>query len=201
MLRDVEISPVLPTPFTTLADVKGYLNIAGAGVDALLTSMLAAATLQIEQYCATVISPRTVTERISLDSAQRSLTLNYAPAVALTSVSYDDAAQTIGDFRLAKATGMARRTDGADFACLADWVVVYSAGFAAVPEPIKQATRDLVKFAYDASQRDAAVQSLEIPDVANVTFAAPHMVAGPSGARLPGLVADMLEPYVLRYTP
>jgi hypothetical protein len=201
MLRDVEIASA-SLAFTTLASARTYIGGAGHDGDAFLTAMIEAVSVQIEAYCGTVIKRRTVTERITLDVVSRSLILRHAPAASLTSLSYDGAALVVGDFRLAKDTAMLRRIDGSGFEVGADYVAVYEAGYDPIPPAIEQAANALLKAALENAQRAEGVQQEQVPDVGSITYAPPGSVLfeGMNGVRVPSAVANLLAPYVLRYS-
>lgn len=202
MLRDVSIDPELPAAFVTLAEVKAYLDITDAASDTLLTAAIAIACKQIEAYCGTVFAPRTVTERLTLQDEVRSLVLRYSPVISVTSISYDEAVETLGEFRVAKAIGAVRYMEGGLFAAGADWLVVYSAGLATIPEEIKTAAKEIVKALHTARTRDAAISKESATDVGSAEYISPLEggAIGAGGARVPWHVASLLEPYCLRYS-
>jgi hypothetical protein len=202
MFRDVEISPVLPSAFVTLEEAKAYLGIAGAGSDTLITALLLQSAVEIESYCNTVITQRTVTERMALDAEARSLVLRYAPAIALTSLSFDAVAETVGDYRLAKELATVRNIQGSQFSAGADWVAVYTAGFATVPDDIKNAAKEIIKDAYNAASRDATIARESVADVGETEYRAEaeSKAIGAGGVQVSHRAASMLAPYVLRYS-
>jgi hypothetical protein len=202
MFRDVEMSPVLPSAFVTLAEAKAYLGIAGTGSDDLLTALLLQSAVEIESYCSTVITQRTITERMALDAEARSLVLRYAPAIALTSLSFDAVAETVGDYRLAKELATVRSIQGSQFSAGADWVAVYTAGFATVPDAIKNAAKEIIKDAYNAASRDATIARESVADVGETEYRAEaeSKAIGAGGVQVSHRAASMLAPYVLRYS-
>lgn len=202
MLRDIELTPPLPAAWVTLAEAKAHLDIAGTASDDKITAMLAPACATIEAYAGTVIAQRTVVERLALACEMRSIVLRYSPAIAVSAVAYDDTTQTLGDYRLAKATGILRHVDNNEFAAVADWVVTYTAGFATVPDPIKRATLDLLKHMREMSARSETVVRESVPDVGEVDYAdaGAALVTGNGGAQVPPSVATALAPYVLRFS-
>lgn len=202
MFRDVEISPVLPSAFVTLAEAKAYLGIAGDGSDTLLTALLLQSAVEIENYCNAVITQRTVTERIALDAEARSLVLRYAPAISLTSLSFDGVAETVGDYRLAKGLATVRSIAGSQFSAGADWVAVYEAGFATVPDAIKLASKEIIKDAFNAIDRDSSIARESVTDVGETEYRneADSKAASPGGVQVSHRAASILAPYVLRFS-
>lgn len=202
MSRDAEISPELPAAWITRAEVKTDLGITGAAQDAKIDALLIPACTLVEAYCGTVVAQRTVTERLQLEDACSALTLRYAPAISLTSLEFDGIAQTVGDFRLAKSTAIVRHTLGTAFGAEGDWVVVYTAGFATVPAPIKQATLDLVRHLLSVSARDETLRRESVADVGETEYAdtAVSLVTGANGAKVPPSVANALANYALQFS-
>lgn len=203
MLRDVEISPAVPaSPFASVADIKTYLGVSGSGEDALYTALATTATALIEDYCGRIIGQRTVTERVRLDGPQRSIVLQHAPAIEVTSVKYDEVAETLADFRLAKAMATLRYVEGGEFGDGADWLIVYTAGWASIPAAVETACKELVKSLYNSKSRDDSVQRESVTDVGDVTYfpTSVSTMKGPTGVALPTSVALLLEPYVSRFS-
>lgn len=202
MFRDIEITPTLPTAFVTLAEAKAFLDIADAGSDTRLTALLLQSAVEIENYCGTVVTQRTVTERMALDAEARSLVLRYAPAIALTSLSYDGIAETVGDYRLAKELATVRHTEGSQFGAGADWVAVYTAGFATVPDAFKAAALEIIKDAFNASKRDATIKRESVADVGDTEYRAEadSQAIGAGGVKVSHRAATILAPYVLRFS-
>ena len=202
--RDIDLSPASPSAFATLAEVKDRLNISVSTYDVLLTSLLTAATLQIEAYVNCVLENRTVTETVDLDEATSSFILRYAPAATLTSLALEGAAATPADYRLNKLSGIIRHKLGDKFLA-GNWVIVYTAGHFAAGSPsadVKEAAIRYVKELWDSKDVQAHIQRESVPDVADVFYRAKgeFMSTGPTGVTIPDAAAVMLERYVMRYS-
>ena len=200
--REVEISPELPTGFITLSEAKSVLGIADGSQDARVQRLIDAASRSIEDYCNAVISQRTVTETVQPEDALQNLTLTHSPAISLTSIALDDAAQTVADYRLNKALGSVRLADGSQIAAR-EIVVVYVAGYASVPAGVTEAMRELLSYLWTAPQRSAAVntgiKSENVEGVGGATYGgadAVPMITGENGVALPVSAAVHLTPYV-----
>lgn len=202
--RDVSLDYDQPTianslAFATLADVKTFLNVTGSADDTTLTRMINAACKAIEAWCGMLIAQRTVTETFYPQDPVTNLVLTHAPVISLTSLTIDDAAQTVGDFAVGKASGFLRRKDGAQIGG-DTMIAVYTAGFATAPEAVKQATFEFVKDMYGAKDRVAGVASESLEGVGSVSYtSAMSSEPGAGGAMLPIAVSAMLGDYARRF--
>ncbi len=205
-LRDVALDKDLVSvansnAFVSLSDVKSFLDVTGTASDTLLTSMLNAACQNIEAWCAALLATRTVTETIYLqDDDTANLVLSHAPVIALTSVAIDDVAQSTGDYFVGKAAGFLRRVDGAYIAGT-KIIVVYTTGFAAIPEPIVEATKEYVRDIFKGRTRVSGIKQEALTDVGSVAYSdsVAESEAGPGGVRLPLNVAALVGPYARRF--
>jgi uncharacterized phiE125 gp8 family phage protein len=147
----------------SLAEMKLWLKLDADDTteDALLNSLILAATKECEGY--TGLSFITRTRTIKLTSFRgRDLILPYGPVTALTSITYtdedgnEDTLIDAGDYTLDSASGLAkvRITDSWPYTndILNNATVTYVAGYAdaaAVPEVIKLAIKKRVAFHYE----------------------------------------------------
>lgn len=198
--REISASPILPSAWVTLADVKTFLNITGSGSDVLLQSLLDTATMQIEAYCGTYFFRRTITETMFPEDPVRNLVLGAAPVVAMTSLSVDDAAENLLLYTAMLRQGMLRKSDGSTIAGQ-KLIAVYTVGYtgpadASLPPPLVQAAKEFVRDLYNTRDRVAGVASESVVDVGSVTYGeSTYSVAGASGARVSDSVAALLAPF------
>jgi len=199
--REVELTPAAPAAFATLAEAKSFLGISGAEHDDMLTRALASASVAIEAFCNTVFPQRTVTEFAVAEDEVSTFVLRHAPVSAVASVSIAGTAYDVAEFRIMKTSGMVRRVDGAAMPS-GDFEIEYTAGYATVPEGVKQAALEYVRDVYNGAGRDVTVASEDVPDVGRVSYASdPYAIGGPTGAKLSATVAAHLMPYVSRFAP
>lgn len=195
--RDVSISPEAPASgFASLADVKSFLGISGAGSDTRLNTLIAAATLQIEGYCGRILAQRTVTELLDADDAYSAIVVSRFPIISLTSVKFDDVAQTVGDFRASKSSGVLRVAAGGTFP-IGLLEFVYEAGYATIPVPIGEACIRLVAALYNSNGQAIGVKSETVEGVGSVTYG--EAGVSRNGANVPFEVANLLTPYTVEF--
>jgi len=196
--RDVSISPEVPAaPFATLAAAKEFLGVADASADARLTSLLATASVALENYCGRPIAQRTVTEILDPEEVVSVLVLSRFPVISLTSVAFDDVAQTPADFRLSRGSGTLRRVDGQPFTA-EKLTIVYEAGYAAIPPPVAEACSRYAASLYNSKAQRLAVAAEAVPDLASVTYGSTGGVSR-NGVVLPFDVAGLLAAYVTEF--
>lgn len=200
-VRNLDISPLLPTPWVTLADVKAFIGVADTGSDALLTAMLATAVQQTESYCGAYFSARTVTETMYPEDPLRTLVLGTAPVVTLTSLTFDDgAAENLISYTALLRQGMLKRVDGSALSAR-KMVAVYTVGYSGasdplLPAPLVQAVKEYVRDLYNTKDRVAGIVSESVTGIGSITYSASSTaVAGAGGARVPDSVAALLAPY------
>lgn len=199
--RDVSLDPVQPIAFVSATDAKAYVGVTGSADDALIDSLCKAASASLEGYCNTIFGQRTVTEIMWPEDAITSLVLAHSPAISLTSISFDDTAQTVGNYLLMKSAGVVRNSNG-DQIPAQKVTVVYVAGYGTLPDDVLEATRQLVKFLYGAKSRDAAIASESIDGVGSAAYRGlEDVVKGPTGVALPGPIAALVARHVRSFNP
>lgn len=108
-----------------------------------IQSFIDTASQQVENYCGRQLSSGTVVESFDGNGDVRALLSEY-PATALTSVTWEDEAgltgtETVSQLRL-KTWGLLQWKDGLSvFEEGRYYTVTYTAGYAVIPGPIKQA--------------------------------------------------------------
>lgn len=205
-MRDVSLSTLEPVAFTDVEAVRGYLDISDTSQDTNLGRIIDAASGMIEKFCDTLFSTasRVVTETIIPEFTVYSLDLRYAPLHTLTSVTIDDAAQTLSDYLQLKPLGMIRRKDKTSFAIAGQTiVVVYKAGYgdtaAVMPKEIPQAATALAADMFRTKDRESGLTAESVADVASRSYGdRSSYVLGANGVYLPPNVAALLRPYMQR---
>lgn len=197
--REVDLNPIAPTAWITLADAKAYLGITGTDSDARLTAILAAVASQIEAYTAALVTQRTVTERMYPEDAVAALALTHYPVSSLTSFTIDDEAQTLGELRVANSGGMVRNIDGSAIAG-AEIVAVYVAGYPsnAIPAALIEAAKQLTKDIFNGDGRDSGVAKESVPDVGSIEYRDGSTFFRSNGVAVSAEVAALLAPFVRR---
>lgn len=201
--REIEIDPPAPVALVTLAAAKDALSITGTGTDDAINGLIAEASQQIELYCGTIFSKRSVTEIHHLEEGGTTIILAYAPALTLTSVTVQSQAQNAADYRLNGMYGMLRRVDGACFD-VGENVIVYDAGYLAanVPPAVTRAVLELVKLLYAAQQPDVDADEADkyssdmTVDVGQTVYRKlDERTMSANGVTLPNRIALMLAAY------
>jgi hypothetical protein len=166
-----------PADLVTKEQVKEYLKITSAVDDALFDSLIDRCSDFIRTYLG-----RTITDEGSITEDHDGLGRNYIvlqeyPILVLTSVSDDPdrafAASSdiaLGDLIQEDELGIIRRKFGVPFLNASKNVrVVYTAGYAAVPGAIEQATIELVASKYRKKDH-LGVQSRSLKDGSKTYF-------------------------------
>lgn len=183
---------------TTVATLKDELGIKPSDKtkDARLKRAIYTATSQINAACGRPFGLETVRERFLLDDCDRVdfLVLTRTPVIGdITSVTIGTAAALTSDkFDLFDADqGLLRRAPNGG--CWAgDIAVVYAGGYTlldGIPDRIERACLMLAAECYNTMGRDLTIQSVNIPDVEQVTYA---QNVDTGTAALPPLVRELL---------
>lgn len=137
--------------FTTLDDVKKYLNVTIPADDALLTQLISAASAWIRSYLNRDITQGTYTEVLDGTGSTRQMVGQY-PVTAVTSLTVDGNA--VDPSGVAMRGTLLIRTDGEVFPeGFANVAVNYTAGYASVPGDIAQNCTELVAWRYKERDR------------------------------------------------
>lgn len=149
----------MPT-FITLDQYKTYAEIKSSENDRKLEGIINRVEEYIKNYCGVRFVSTTYTEELDLEGNY--VFLSQMPVTAITSVQYYDAdgtLQTIAatEYRMYGEESMLELTnDAVALVATSKYLikqvkVVYTGGYTSIPEDIKQATMDLVKY-YDKSE-------------------------------------------------
>lgn len=164
----------------TLSEMKTYLGIDSGDTtnDAFLTSQITTISDSIESYCQRVFAQTTYSETFyGADYCPMSYLMAFMfPLISVTSITEDGTLLDAANYRIHKPTGRVTRTDFGGFFCPEITVVVYSAGFAAIPEPLKSVVYSLVGERYNKKINGvdlnfgSDVQRISIPGTISVDF-------------------------------
>lgn len=173
--------------FITLEEYKNYAEITSTNEDRKLINLIENSTDFIKVYCGLDFTQNTYTEELDLEG--RYVFLSQLPVVSVTSVKYYDDTGTLSDavdaaeYRIFKEEGML--SVSYDLYALIYYSkytekqvqVVYQAGYSTIPNSIKQATMDLVKY-YQKSEylpvMSANVRTIDY-DVMHSVSLPPHI--------------------------
>lgn len=147
-------------PFISLEQYKNYAEITSTNSDRKLEGLITRVEEIIKSYCGLQFISATYTEELDLDGSF--VFLSQIPAQSITSIQYYDIngvlqAIDTSDYRLYKEESMLELTENAVTLVNTSKYssrqikVIYVAGYTSIPEDIKQATMDLVKY-YDKSE-------------------------------------------------
>ncbi len=162
----------------TLAEMKEYLNEAGSDYNTFLTTQINVVSDAIEGYCGRIFAEQDYSQVFySKESDYRPkimLELFHYPVSAVDSIVEDTVTLDASTYRLNKPTGAVFRETG--FLWGIETTVLYTAGFAEIPSPIKSVVFSLVEERYNKKKSGinlsfgSDVQRLSIPGVMSIDF-------------------------------
>ena len=141
------------TDLVTAAEVKTYLGLTGSTHDTLIDELIDITSEFIENYCNTTFSSTSTTDRI--DGGHDLLITTRAPIISITSITDNDTSETVTstdyDF-YAESGRIYIVNDSLTFPAPGPkwaqgrqrYTVVYTAGYAAVPEAVKWVCYELI---------------------------------------------------------
>lgn len=141
----------------TLAEVKAHLQMASSANDTELQRFINAAEAAITRHVGPLV-PLTVTSE-RRNGGRDKIRLRYPRAVSLTSITYSDGTPTtVGDFDLDKDTGVVYfGPDPGTFTYgVRNVLVSYVAGFAAIPDDLAHAVKELVRHLWKTQRPNSA---------------------------------------------
>jgi uncharacterized phiE125 gp8 family phage protein len=174
-----------------LTDLKTHLNMTGSSNDTELQDILDAAIELVENIVGP-LEAAPVTE-IHPRVSSGVLVLRRVPAANMTAISFraglTSTPLTLSDYELDSTSGIVRVVSGSGF--YGDYVVEYTAGFAAVPASVRLATLIIAAHLWE-TQRGAASSPLA-QQQAEYDQPAPLGL----GFAIPARAQTLLEPYRL----
>ncbi len=194
---------------TTLAAVKAMLDMATDENDTRIAGAIAQASASIAAHCGRVFGLQRYTETWRLERCKSVLFPRVYPIKQIAGITEAGVALEADDYEIDPAAGMLFRLDASDRRC--DWpaakiVVIYDAGYVlpsftgsesgeALPANIELACQLLTKSTWYSASRDTAVLRETVPDVLDLTYAAPGGSGMPLVGGLPEEIAGKIEPY------
>lgn len=174
-----------------LDDAKVHLGVTGTDSDAIITSLIAAASAAVTSHIGRPIGQGEYRETLRFDHMERALPLSRWPVTSVTSIAEGDETLVASDFEVSTDDGLIHRlTDKGRYMCWpADVVVVeYEAGYAEIPADVQAAVLSVLSDTWGARSRDAAMKAISIGSIQLQYFdaAARNSLAA---------VAHLLEPY------
>lgn len=164
----------------TLAEMKSYLGVQTSDTshDTFLTEQINLISDVIEAYTRRVFSSASYAQtfyRTDFDQTHE-LSLFHFPLVSVTSIVEDGTTLDSSLYRINKPTGIITRPDSYFFSCPVETVVTYTAGYAAIPSPIKSVVYTLVQERYNKKNSGvdlnfgSDVQRISIPGAISIDF-------------------------------
>lgn len=195
------VTPAADRTLLTIQELRAAVGVTDASQDADLTTKGNSVAAIITAACNVAVSGATpptlrsevVRETFRTRCGPGSIMLARRPITAIASVTEDGVALTADQYELDDAAGFLDRIqDTYPSAWRGTVVVQYTAGWATVPEDLKEAARKLVRMQRSEGSRDPLAKRIEVPDVQTIDYWV-GSVSGSSG--LPSDVMDLLRPY------
>lgn len=192
---------------TTVDDLKAMLNDTPDAPDEKLLTAITQASAAIETACNRVFAKQRYAETLRLDGALDVISLQHYPA-SIVSIVHDGVTLDAEDWELDAKAGLLYRLDGSDAPL--DWtgekiVVTYDGGYVLpsftggsgepLPADLQRACQILAKTSWQNDGRDVSVLRETVPDILDITYAAPGGNAMPFAGALPEEIAGLIQPY------
>ncbi len=172
-----EVEDATGDDLITLAFYKTYYGITSTENDPKLAEIITAASLDIVNFCGFPFKTTSYAEYYDCDRPTFELILKNRPLISLTQVTLDpyDVPEVVNgsEYILDKPSGIIRmKPQGSGtsvFGVGASWgfqsvLVEYTAGYATVPQDVKEDCAMLVKYRFDLANNDASLQSERLGD-------------------------------------
>lgn len=185
----------------TIAELRAAVGIDDASQDARLTAIGNRAAALICSACGVATAPPTpptlraevLTETWRAVCAGR-LMLSRWPVSSITSIVVDGVTLGVDEYEFEAGAGHVFRLSGV---YRIDWsgdlvTVVYTAGYATVPDDLKLAAERVVLDIYASSARDPNLRSVQVDGIGTETY----WVAPQSDPMVSQEVMDLLAPYM-----
>lgn len=198
------VTPAKNYDLTTLAVVKGLLQITGTSQDDYLKSLISAASAGAANYCNRVFPVETVLDEVfpsagpfpyQLPGGVAPLQLSRYPVVSIDSVTVAGCDLVEGtDYRVDKANGHLIRLDANCYPCAwasAQISVQYDGGYATIPADLADAAARMARSRYFADSRDPMLRSENIEGV----YEAQYWIALGNNGNMTPDITDLLDNY------
>lgn len=128
--------------YTTLVDIKDWLEVEGTTSDSLLASLINVATEKIDNYCGRDFSFHTGVSEVLLSEWRDSFVLKYYPVTSITSVN-------VGDYQEYSnlEVGIIRFTPFL-YPFYGQLEITYNAGYTQTPYTVVQVCKELCELAW-----------------------------------------------------
>ena len=198
-------SAVTSADLTSTANVKTYMGISGTDDDTLIGQLVSRASNAIENFCNRIFASTAYTEYHDGDGCAR-IILDHRPIISVTTI-HDDLDRTFAASSLIAASDYITRDDegivewlsgNATFPSTAAYFydgqlnvkVVYTAGYATIPDAVEQACIMMVAAMYNRGKQGAdGIDSDAHAGAYTVTYARSLLVAPTTQIR------ELLLPY------
>lgn len=184
--------------FCTVEDLEAFLQVTIGASNASAVAAIVAASAAIQNECRQRIEQVAADELVlTVEGDRRTILLPEQPVTAVASVVEDGATLTVGDHYRWTAAGVLTRRGRCWSSAWEGVVVMYTHGYAVVPDDLKGVCIRAAARAYQAGLRAAAaggiagIQAEQLPDY-SVTFT-PETASG-SASSLGASAAPILLP-------
>jgi hypothetical protein len=191
---------------TTVERLKAVIGET-AQTDERLQGLITQASVALETFCRRILAKQRYVETFRLPHPVESLVLRQYP-VTVASVVEDGVALDADDWECDGETGELRRlnSDLPQDWCANKIVVTFDGGYVlpsftdgetgtSLPDDLEWACQQLAKIAQHNDSRDTAILRETVPEVFDVTYAAPGGNAMPLVEGLPEEIAGRVLPY------
>jgi len=166
----------MTTELVSLEEIKSYLDLGPDDnkFNLLLQFMRGSATDAIKRWSDKDIVETTYTETYDVGLNQDIIQLNHYPVISITSITdYDTSVASTG-YKLYKDKGTIKRVDNCWYSGDQTVTVVYVAGYATIPDSIKEACLEMVFRKFN----DRAAGNLKFIDTGTIRFTRAEMKIG-----------------------
>lgn len=193
------ITPAPDLTLLTVAELREATGVTGNDHDTVLVTLGRRVAASITDACrvaADGATPATLRQEIVSDTFRQSrfienLILSRRPIVSIASVVENDVILDAADYLIQSRAGLIQRLCNDRVSC---WpcgkiVVTYTAGWATVPETLKEAASRYIKSLWSINDRDPLLKREVIPGTGEFEY----WVEPTKDAAVPADVMDMLE--------
>lgn len=195
-------TPAADRSLLTIEELRAACGVRDASKDVALAVIGARVSTIIAAWCGVVgafpeqptLRAEIVTEVFRNAAGAPSLILGRRFVSSITSVVEDGATLAATGYELFKSTGLLKRlsSDAPSEWTAAKITVVYTAGFATVPDNLKAAAAKLALDFYAANTRDPNLRSAEVEGAGTLTYWVPPA----SDPLMSAEIRQLLDPYM-----
>ncbi len=155
----------------TNTEIKEYLKITGTSQDALLTKIASRAQEILEGYLSRKIEQATYTEKH--DGGEPLILVKNRPIISVTSLKDNGVTVDASKYVVYNESGIVALKSGYFTSGLQKVEITYDAGYATVPELIKEAALEIAMLIYkdiDAGEGRFGKTGVSVPQTGNLNF-------------------------------